>query len=86
MQAQLEAKENDSASQRHTRELAARHAERLRTLQGEIKKLKRKASEYSQMEKLNAERSLEISRLHSQVSHLPDAALLLAAISVEIHN
>ena len=64
---QLEAKENDAATQRQQQELVSKYSERLRNLQAEIKTLKKRQREYAQMERINRERCSEIGRLQSQV-------------------
>ena len=64
---QLEAKENDAATQRQQQELVSKYSERLRNLQTEIKTLKKRQREYAQMERINRERCSEIGRLQSQV-------------------
>ncbi|KAL1495803.1 hypothetical protein AB1Y20_016664 [Prymnesium parvum] len=73
VQAQLEAKVNDEATQRQQQDLVAKYSERLRNLQQEIKKLKKRQSEYAQMERLNRERCFEIGRLQSQVNEMKKA-------------
>jgi hypothetical protein len=59
----------ESSAQRGRHEQAVRYQERLRSLQGEIKELRKRGKEYSTLERLNRERCVSATLRNARTQH-----------------